>query len=101
MKHIKRHTKQTEEVLRRWPNSRNDDMILFAGVCHLNGLEFTREQWALLRKCPTLEAVTRTRRRLQEQGLYPATAAVQAERDKKARKLGSQQVTEQVLEDIF
>jgi len=78
MKDIRNHV---EEVLKNYPAARNDDKLLivlvyqvFYGVVSITDI--------LRKGVPSTEAITRTRRRIQEEGMYLATDDSQEGRER-------------------
>lgn len=73
-----------ENVLARNEKARNSDKILFLAVWEEMGFYLSDTQKQRFLSLPSSESITRVRRKLQEQGRYPAT-----ERIKKSRELKS------------
>jgi len=73
-----------EAILRAVPDTRNSDLELWLIYARKSGLELTREQEAIIRDMPSFETIVRVRRKLQEQGKYPASANIKAMRHAKA-----------------
>lgn len=73
-----------ENVLARSIDARNSDRVLLLQTWEDMGFHLTATQYQQFLSLPSSESITRVRRKLQEQGRYPAT-----ERIKKARELKS------------
>lgn len=73
-----------EDILRDHPQARNTDKALFAYMMERCGMNLSREQIQVLKDMPSLESITRVRRKLQEQGKYPANPEIQKERKHKS-----------------
>ena len=73
-----------ERILATTPAARNSDKELLLATWEAFGLQLTFTQQQQFLGLPSSESITRVRRKLQEQGRYPAT-----ERIKKTRELKS------------
>lgn len=70
----------TDNVLRDYPGARSNDMLLLVKVWQAQGFQIPE---GLIRDGFNAESVMRWRRKLQEQGRYPAPKVVQDARDQK------------------
>lgn len=77
-------TPVVEKILQEHPVTRNSDRHLLLWVFSELGLELTREQALQFLDMPSIETITRVRRKLQEQGKYQASESVQQSRANKA-----------------
>ena len=76
-------TQQVESLLRHLPQTRNSDKELFVCFMQKYGLELSPKQIAKFKQMPSLETVRRTRQKIQEQGKFEASEAVNEDRYKK------------------
>lgn len=72
MKHRTKSAQQVERLLQDFVQCRNSDSVLIIGMLQINGANLDDRQKQLLRDV-NFEAITRERRKLQEQGLYMPT----------------------------
>lgn len=71
----------TERALQRYPETRNDDKKLILAVWYLQNPDYERDFRKFFQyKAISPETIRRTRQKLQEQGLYPATEEVEEKR---------------------
>lgn len=75
-----------EDALKRWPQTRDSDKKLILAVWSEQGLRLTPEQKKLFYQVASPESITRCRRKLQEQGKYPASKSVEEQRFKKFKE---------------
>ena len=60
--------------------ARNNDAYLVLRVLHEKGFNVTVDDMDDLDSMPSFESITRVRRKLQEQGVYPSSKGVQVNR---------------------
>lgn len=70
-------------LLHHYPETRSSDKVLILRFLEKLGIDLTEDQVEVLMSV-NLESITRARRKIQEDGRYPATPEVQAERQQKA-----------------
>ena len=77
-----------EKALKELPITRSSDRHLIVAVWHYQNPQWSLDpaKW-LLGKAMMPESITRHRRKLQEQGLYPAVTAVNEERYSKYQEV--------------
>lgn len=71
---------RVENILRAVPRTRNSDTELLLIFMQKSGMELSDRQVAKFKQLPSAETITRVRRKLQEEGKYPASKAVEDER---------------------
>jgi hypothetical protein len=80
-----------ENLMDRFPDTRSDDRLLIMMYwTHKDGIKVSDSMvnvWDVIRNTTSAESITRARRLVQKEGLYPATPEVQAERKGKAAKM--------------
>jgi hypothetical protein len=95
-----------ERVLERNLNARNSDKVLFLQVWEEMGFYLSDSQRQKFLSLPSSESITRVRRKLQEQGRYPATERIKKTRELKSMIVqqnmptASVQTAERVLEEV-
>lgn len=92
---------RVEAILKAVPKTRDSDKELLIIYCQKAGLELTDRQIAKLRQMPSSDTITRIRRKLQEQGKYPASESVnnaRYEKYKSVRENINHESPEQLLE---
>lgn len=75
--------KIVEQCLANSEQARNDDYILYLEVCKMKGinLDVSAEEYFRNRKrYPSYDGISRTRRKIQENGLYLATQTTRQKR---------------------
>lgn len=72
-----RETERIENILKASRQARNSDTELLIIYMQKSGMELTERQQAKFRTLPSFETLTRIRRKLQEQGKYPADKEVE------------------------
>lgn len=88
-------TNLIDNVLSKYPRTRDDDKILMLYVWWVQGLKLDKEQQKLfLTKCVTPETITRARRKFNEAGWYRSSEEVQNKRKKTAREMRNQHAAE-------
>lgn len=98
-------TQRVEAILRASEDARNSDTDLIVIYMQKSGMNLTEDQIAKFKRMPSTETIRRIRQKLQEQGKYPASDAVNERRYSKFKEMrGSAGIatpkeTEQVLED--
>lgn len=78
---------RVENIMRASRESRNSDIELYIIYCQKSGMNLTPNQMRILRDMPTMDTLTRIRRKLQEQGKYEADEAVNEARYKKFKHI--------------
>lgn len=74
---------RVENLLKASVKARNSDIELLILYMQKSGMELSEKQIEIFRKMPSAETITRIRRKLQEEGKYEASDAVnQARYDK-------------------
>ncbi len=94
-------TQRVEAILKAVPKTRDSDKELQIIYWQKAGLELTDRQIAKLRQMPSSDTITRIRRKLQEQGKYPASESVnnaRYEKYKSVRENINHESPEQLLE---
>lgn len=76
-------------ILRASREARNSDVELFIIYAQKSGMNLTPNQMRIFRDMPTMDTITRIRRKLQEQGKYEADEAVNEARFKKFKYIKS------------
>ncbi len=71
-----------KQILAECPETRSNDKELIIKVWEAQGLYLSDEQLEIFKKCFSTETIRRTRQKLQEEGLYPATENIQNKRRK-------------------
>jgi hypothetical protein len=81
---MKRTQQLVERSLQTWPETRDSDRKLMLAVWYLQDNNY-RDHFKqfFLHTAITPETITRMRRKLQEQGKYPASKAIEDQRYKK------------------
>ncbi len=79
----KEQTKIVNGLLMKYQNCRDSDSDLMIGVLQVAGANLTPKQREVIRGI-NFESIRRLRQRLQEQGKYPASPEVAAQRKQKA-----------------
>lgn len=74
---------RVENILRASRGARDSDTELLLIYMQKMGMNLTAAQMDKFRDMPTPETITRIRRKLQEQGMYPASEAVDKARYEK------------------
>ncbi|MBA3678766.1 hypothetical protein H0W80_01035 [Candidatus Saccharibacteria bacterium] len=80
---------RVEAILRAVPKTRNSDMELLIIYLQKSGMELTDKQIQIFKDAPAMETITRVRRKIQEQGKYPASAEVEEARYQKFKQVRS------------
>lgn len=75
---------RVEAILANVPATRNSDTELLIIYMQKAGMNLSAEQQRLFKEMPSVGTVRRVRRKLQEQGKYPASDEVKRERSHKA-----------------
>lgn len=77
-----------EKALQTWPQTRDSDKKLILSVWWLQDNEYEQHfKEFFLDKAYTPESITRCRRKLQEQGLYPASKEIENSRYNKFKDM--------------
>lgn len=79
--------KIVENVLSNSVDARNNDKRLMIEVFEAKGLYFSERQKEKIMQLPSVESITRMRRKIQQEGKYKATEKVQKMRKIKATEL--------------
>ena len=77
---------QVENLLKYLPDTRSSDIELLIAYMQKAGMGLSREQIEIFKNLPTPETLTRIRRKLQEQGKYPASKEVNESRYNKFKQ---------------
>jgi hypothetical protein len=80
-------TNRVRIVLRDFPSSRSSDKELYLIYLQKSGMNLTEEQIKIFRDMPSLETISRVRRKVQENGEYLADSEVRNERLLKSRAM--------------
>lgn len=97
---------RVEYILKASHKARNSDKELIKIYLYKAGLELTPAQIDKLMSLPSFETITRVRRKLQEQGKYPASEEVNEARYNKFKSITNNMATadapqaEQILENL-
>lgn len=81
---------RVENILRVSQKARDSDKELLIIYMQKSGMELTKKQEEIFKKMPSVETVRRIRQKLQEEGKYPASDKVDAERFKKFQAMRSE-----------
>ena len=73
-------SQQVENILAAVPKTRDSDRELWVVYAQKFGVDLTEAQVDKIRQMPSLETLTRCRRKLQEQGKYKASPKIAQER---------------------
>lgn len=84
---------RVENILRASQLARNSDKKLISIYLEKSGLNLTGSQIDKLMSLPSFETITRVRRKLQEQGKYPADAETTEHRYNKFKKVRANMAT--------
>lgn len=103
MKKPSKLTRIVRQVMKTYPNTRNNDHDLIIGVYYALGFQMTAEQRKKFHELPTPETVTRLRRKLQEKGEYLPAEAVRKFRRHKSLEVQQNAPTASAerLEDVL
>lgn len=80
-------TQRVEAILKAVPATRDSDTELLIIYMQKAGMELSDRQIAKFKQLPSMETIRRIRQKLQEQGKYPASKAVDKARFEKYRKV--------------
>jgi len=89
--------KTIETILRDYPETRSNDRLLQIKVWERQGFYLSDSQRDKYLHLPSTESVRRTRQKIQESGLYPASESVKRQRKFKAMQI--QQMIPKVKSD--
>lgn len=71
---------KVERVLQYKPETRDNDKLLMLYVWQMEGLKFSKSQLEAFKKASSPESIRRMRQKLQENGKYKASEAVEKKR---------------------
>ena len=80
-------TDRVEAILKHDQQSRNSDKRLLVVYMQKAGMELTPKQIEIFKQMPSMETIRRIRQKLQEEGRYPASEAVDKARFDKYQKV--------------
>lgn len=78
---------QVENLLKYVPSTRGSDRELWITYAQKFGVQLTEAQVDKIRQMPSLETLTRVRRKIQEEGRYPAPPKIARERRMKSYEM--------------
>jgi hypothetical protein len=83
-KSINTISKRTEEILRLYPDTRDNDMALYVKYCEVYHTDIVHIQDMLKSTAPTFDSIGRVRRKIQETMYKPSAEAKAAKKLKEA-----------------